>query len=769
MDRSESSGAAPSVRGTEGSLPASAAIIGKLVDLAPDSILVTDPHGLITDINARTEQMFGYKREELLGQTVDVLVPQRFRGTHPAHRLSYSHNPRSRPMGAGLQLFGQRKDGSEFPVDIMLSPVETAQGRMVLSVVRDITEQKRAQEALRRTEQQLLSLVENVRDHAIFLLDADGIVQTWNAGAERIKGYKASEIIGQHISKFYASEDRERKRPQESLSIAASRGRYEAEGWRVRKDGSRFWANVVITALKEKDGRVSGYAKVTRDFTERKSAEEALLLELSKAMLAQNNIRKLLAVVSDSVQHVVPHDSANLAIYDAGANVLRVQFLEFGEKVEEIALPVEGSAAGRAFTTQEPLVLDEIPAAGFLPETFRHHVARNLKSACWLPLMNREKAVGVMMVASRQKAAYGNREVEALTHIAAQIAAAVDNVVAFKQIAELTDRLKETNRYLEDELNTEHRFDEIVGDTPELKRALKQLETVAPTDATVLIQGETGTGKELIARAIHRLSSRHDRTFVKLNCAAIPSGLLESELFGHEKGAFTGAISQKVGRLELAHEGTLFLDEVGDIPLELQPKLLRALQEKEFERLGSTRTIHVNVRLVAATNRDLAAMVLAKQFRSDLYYRLKVFPLAIPSLRERRDDIQALINYFVDKHARNLGKHIETVPSEVMKALEGWHWPGNIRELENFLERAVILTKGKELYAPLAELRVEAAEEEDEDATLEGAEREHIINTLRETRGIIAGEHGAAARLGLKRTTLNAKLKKLGIDPEEYR
>jgi transcriptional regulator with GAF, ATPase, and Fis domain len=295
---------------------------------------------------------------------------------------------------------------------------------------------------------------------------------------------------------------------------------------------------------------------------------------------------------------------------------------------------------------------------------------------------------------------------------------------------------------------------------------------VAPTDATVLIQGETGTGKELLARAIHRLSARSERTFIKLNCAAIPAGLIESELFGHEKGAFTGAIARKMGRLELAHEGTLFLDEVGELPLDLQPKLLRALQEREIERLGGSRPISVNIRLIAATNRDLAEMVTQREFRSDLYYRLKVFPIFAPPLRDRAGDIPVLVRHFVSSHSRRMGKAIESIPEETMQALCRWPWPGNIRELENFLERAVILTRGSVLYVPLAELETKVAEEEAEfeleNPTLHAAEREHILRVLRETKGQIGGSDGAAERLGLKRTTLNSKLKKLGIERSDY-
>ncbi|MBS1868027.1 MAG: sigma 54-interacting transcriptional regulator, partial [Acidobacteria bacterium] len=317
-------------------------------------------------------------------------------------------------------------------------------------------------------------------------------------------------------------------------------------------------------------------------------------------------------------------------------------------------------------------------------------------------------------------------------------------------------RSEEERRYLEEELITTHQFEEIIGESPELKRVLKQVETVAPTEATVLILGETGTGKELIARAVHNLSPRRNHAFVKLNCSAIPTGLLESELFGHEKGAFTGASAQKIGRLELAHQGTFFLDEIGDLPLELQPKILRALQEKEFERLGSARTIPVDVRLVAATNRNLAKMVEDREFRSDLYYRLKVFPVQLPPLREREEDIPLLVKYFVSQHARRMNRQIETIPATTIQALTRWRWPGNVRELENFIERAVILTSGRVLRAPLAELEYDPEPVDDSSANLQDAEREHILRVLKEVKGMIGGPGGAAERLGLKRTTLNS-------------
>jgi formate hydrogenlyase transcriptional activator len=380
------------------------------------------------------------------------------------------------------------------------------------------------------------------------------------------------------------------------------------------------------------------------------------------------------------------------------------------------------------------------------------------------------RAIGVLSVGSLKEDALSPEDIDLLVQVAQQIALAADNAMAYREIEKLKNKLTEEKLYLEDEIRTEGNFEEIIGESPALRQILSQIERVAPTDSTILIRGETGTGKELIARAIHNLSSRRSRTLVKVNCAAIPMGLLESELFGHEKGAFTGAIAQRIGRFELAHQGTLFLDEVGDIPLELQPKLLRVLQEQQFERLGSTRTQQVDVRLVAATNCDLEKMVADKQYRSDLYYRLNVFPVTIPPLRERPEDIPLLVRFFAQRFARRMKKPIESIPAKTSEALTRYHWPGNVRELENVIERAVILSRDTELEVPFTELKIapEPAvtvkrEPVPNSSALQDVEREHILQVLEETKWLVAGPSGAAAKLGMKRTTLQAKMRKLGI------
>src|SRR5881396_1151003 len=595
-----------------------------------------------------------------------------------------------------------------------------------------------------------------------------------------------------------------------------------------------------------------------------------------------------------SLRRVIPHMLASLYLYDPDQEVVSRHALASpsgkGLLQEGFVGPVDSTPAGPAIRTGKPALFDEEDLKRLQSDVARLLLAEGVKSGCCVPLKSHNRLLGTLNIASLHPGAFSQDDVDLLSQVANQIAIAVENALAYRQITELKDKLtreeayltqaqrltgvgswvwdpseshnyysrevfnifgldpargnptladflriyhpedrkfveeaekklvsegqgydvkyriirpdgelrfvrevgtpvrengvitgfvgacmdvteqemmtQELRReklYLEDEIRTEYNFEEIIGESAALKRILKQVETVAPTDSTALIQGETGTGKELIARAIHNLSKRRERTFVKMNCAAIPTGLLESELFGHERGAFTGAIAQKVGRFELANGGTLFLDEIGNIPLELQSKLLRVLQEQEFERLGSTKTIRVDIRLVAATNHDLAAMVADKQFRNDLYYRLNVFPIVSPPLRGRQEDIPQLVRYFAQKFARRMNKHIETIPTDTMTALSRYHWPGNVRELENLIERAVILSQGTELHVPLPELKATAIEGTSFVTTLEAAEREHIVRALQAAKWIIGGPSGAAVKLGMKRTTLQSRMQKLGI------
>jgi formate hydrogenlyase transcriptional activator len=491
-----------------------------------------------------------------------------------------------------------------------------------------------------------------------------------------------------------------------------------------------------------------------------------VLLEVNNAVVSKLNLHDLLNAISASLRRVIHHEYTSLALYEPATNQLRMMALDFpqgrGLIHEEMRVALEGSISGKAFRSRAPIVLDRAAMDEFDSATSRLLKDEGVRSVVCMPLLTRDRVLGTLSLASLRDATFQQGDVDLLVQVAGQVAIAVENALAFREIGELKNKLAQEKLYLEDEIRSEMNFDEIIGEGPGVRGVLKQVETVAPTDSTVLITGETGTGKELIARAIHNLSPRREHTFVKVNCAAIPTGLLESELFGHERGAFTGAISQRIGRFELANGGTIFLDEIGDIPVELQPKLLRVLQEQEFERLGSTQTVRVDVRLVAATNRDLEEMVAKRTFRSDLYYRLRVFPIQMPPLRERQEDIPALVRYFVQKHARRMNRTVETIPADTLDLLVRYPWPGNIRELENLIERAVIVSPGSALRVPVGELKP-PSEPTGDSLTLRAAERDHILRALEATNWVLAGPRGAAARLGMKRTTLQSKMRKLGV------
>jgi formate hydrogenlyase transcriptional activator len=706
----------------------------KLFEFSPDAMLVVDPEGTILRANQQTESMFGHTRADLSGQHVELLLPERFRSDHPRHRSVYAAQPHTRQIGVGLDLYGLRKDGMEFPVDIMLSPVQVEDQSLVLAVVRDITQRKIAEQEHDRQgklARQQAALLELAHD-SIIVRDLDNRITFWSRGAEEKYGWNREEVLGKHAHALLETQFPE---SAESVDEALRRNHYwEGEVVHKAKNGDRIVVASRRVLQLDADGKPAAIFEINNDVTDRKKAEEAL-------RQSEQRLRSLFEFSPDAI--VVTGNDGKIA----DANTQLEKFFGYSRS-ELTGQPIEvlipkrlraGHPKHRSDYTAQPRVRSM--GAGLELYGMRKDGTEFPVDIMLGPM---EGAEGTLVLSVIRDLSQKKKDEEAL-------------------------RLsQQQNLYLEEELQIGHQFDEIVGESPGLKRVLKQVEDVASTDATVLILGETGTGKELIARAIHQLSPRRDHAFVKLNCSAIPSGLLESELFGHEKGAFTGAIAQKIGRLELAHQGTFFLDEVGDLPAELQPKILRALQEKEFERVGGTRTISVNVRLVAATNRDLAKMVAAGQFRSDLYYRLKVFPVTLPPLRERREDIPLLVRYFLSTHSKRMGKRIETIPPETMQAFTNWRWPGNIRELENFMERSVILSSGSTLRSPLAELQAAADPVGSTDTNLESAERDHILRVLRECQGMIGGAGGAAERLGLKRTTLNSKMKKLGIQRRDY-
>jgi formate hydrogenlyase transcriptional activator len=508
----------------------------------------------------------------------------------------------------------------------------------------------------------------------------------------------------------------------------------------------------------------------------RRFERERLMLEINNAVVTQLSLRDLVRVITTCLRNVLQNDVTAVFLHDAEANQFRSYMFDVPPSMpsidEGIGVPIEGSMGGAAFHAGQPIFMTVKEIEGPLSDFDQALIKGGLKAGGVVPLIAHDMKLGVLGVGRLRDAPFTTEEQELLCHTANQIAIAVENALAYCEIETLKNKLASEKVYLEEEIK--YNFAEIVGQSRALQKVLQQVETVAPTDSAVLLCGETGTGKELIARAIHDLSGRRERTLVKLNCAAIPTGLLESELFGHEKGAFTGAIAQRVGRFELANKGTLLLDEIGEIPLDLQPKLLRVLQEHEFERLGSSRTIKTDARLIAATNCDLLQMVAEKRFRSDLFYRLNVFPITIPPLRERIEDIPLLAGYFAKKHSLRMNKRIDSISKETIDVLCSYHWPGNVRELENFIERAVILTSDSELQAPLNELLTTSGNGSEaspsgpaagpaKSSSLEDVERAHIEDVLRQTRGVIGGKGGAAEILGLPISTLRNRMKKLGL------
>jgi PAS domain S-box-containing protein len=705
-------------RRAELALQASEEKFSKAFRLSPMALALTNAktHRYI-EVNETFERATGWSRAELIGRTsLDIAL-----WVNPAESLEITKRVLAGDRGRDVETSFRMKDGSIRSGSLTVEGIELHGEPCVLAVAADITERKRAEEALRKSEAHFRFLVEQASD-GIFVADAQWNFVDVNSAAAKMLGYTRAELLLLSIPDIVMREEVPRVGPEiERVGGGAT----VLSEWKFRrKDGSSFPGEVCGKQLP--DGRLQG---IVRDISERHNAEEAM----------RQSEERFRVALKDSPITVFNQDRdlRYTWIYNPQ---LYLQHDAIGKTDEEILGRKKGA-------------------------TLMDLKNRVLKTGAAL----REEVV----IAADGKSHAFDITIEPLFDAEKNVVGITGSAMDIARLREMTDRLQDARdklvqekSYLENEIQKELGFEEIIGQSPALREVLKSVRVVAPTDSTVLLLGETGTGKELVARSVHALSSRHDKTFVKLNCAAVPSGLLESELFGHERGAFTGAVSQKVGRIELAEKGTLFLDEIGELPLELQPKLLRVLQDREFERLGGVQTLHVDVRIISATNRDLHQDIADRNFREDLFYRLNVFPIELPALRQRRGDIPILVKHFVHKHSGRMGKHIDVVPEETMAVLQNWNWPGNVRELENMIERMVILSKGSVLAAPPAELR--APEEISEDSLTE-MEREHIIRILQDTHGVLSGTDGAASRLGIKRTTLQSMLKRFGIELQDYR
>ena len=691
-----------------------------LIDQCNDAVSVVDPDTLrFLDVNERSCTGLGFTRDEMLSMSVYDIA------SNAGGLLQDGLSNRLVESGSAVfETVHRRKGGSTFPVEVSLRRVQSDR-LYTVAIWRDITDRKKAEQALRESEDRYRDLVEHSSD-LVCIHDLDGKLVSVNPAPARLLGYEVNELL---------------KIPMRDLLAPEFHDQFDAYLKRISTNGADQGLLCVLTRGGER--RIWEYNNTLRTEGVREPIVRGMAHDITDCKLAEEEMRRSEERFRVALKHspiTVFNQDRDLRYTWIYNPQLYWQKEVLGKTDEEIIGPKKAARLSelkkRVLTTGTAL---------------REEVAIH------------QNGVSCAFDMTIEPLFDGDKNVVGIT-------GACMDIARLRQLADslqdARDRLAQEKLYLERQIAQELGFEEIIGQSSALREVLKKAKIVAPTDSTVLLLGETGTGKELVARAVHSLSSRCDKTFVKLNCAAVPSGLLESELFGHEKGAFTGAVSQKIGRIELADKGTLFLDEIGELPPELQPKLLRVLQDREFERLGGVETLRVDVRIVSATNRDLRQEVADKKYREDLFYRLNVFPIELPPLRERRDDIPILIRHFVQKHAAKMGKHVDTIPDESMQILQEWSWPGNVRELENMIERLVILSKGPVLAGPPVELHDLEYVAED---NLIQIERDHIIRVLRETNGVLSGDDGAAIRLGMKRTTLQSMMKRLGIEPAEFR
>jgi formate hydrogenlyase transcriptional activator len=763
-------------------------------------VAVASLNGRVIATNATYQKMLGYTESEFEGISFLEITHEDYREANWALVTELLEGKRDQFQ---IEKQYRRKDGSlvwvRNNVSLVRDPETTL--RFMLALSEDITERKEAEEALQQSEERA-RLILNSAGEGIFGCDSHGTCLFCNTAAAQILGYDdPAQLLGRNMHRL---EHHTRKDgtpfPIEECPIfigfRENRGVHIDDDVFWRKDGSNFdveyWSHPLV-----RDGKTVGAVVTFLDITERKRAEEELrrseqrkhsLLEINNAIITKLTRDALFASAYEAIQRVVPFDRAAFLLYKLETNTLKLVSMEGTTASDWFRV---GKEYDLAETRISAWVLEnqEVVTRGDLKREQqsageKRLVAEGIQSYCVVPLVAMGKSIGTFAVWSETPHRYTETDAELLREVANQIALAIANMKSYEEIASLKARLEKENVYLQEEIRTEHNFEEIVGDSPALLALLRRVDQVAPTDSSVLIYGETGTGKELIARAIHDRSTRKNRPLVKVNCSAISAGLVESELFGHAKGAFTGAFERRIGRFELADGGTIFLDEVGELPLDTQVKLLRVLQEREFEPVGSNRSVHVDVRIICATNRKLEESISAGTFRSDLYYRLNVFPLEVPPLRERRSDIEQLAKFFVSRYARSIGKRINGISEEATQKLLSYSWPGNIRELQNVIERALIVATGPILELetgfssiPASPVLQEPPADGDETSsadqssfkTLQEVEREHILAVLQQTHGVIEGANGAAKTLGLHPNTLRHRMEKLGIKRPAHR
>jgi formate hydrogenlyase transcriptional activator len=760
-------------------------------------VALTDLNGRFLATNPVYQKMLGYSEEELRAFSFIDITHADYREANQALAVELLEGRRQQFQ---IEKQYRRKDGSLIWVrnNVSLIPSTESTARFIMALSEDITERKRAEEALRKSEERVRLILDSAAE-GIFGCDPEGTCLFCNPAAMRLLGYDyPSELLGKnmHALEHHTRADG-RPYPIEEcpvyIGFKNGQGVHRDDEVFWRRDGTCFpveyWSHPVF-----QENKTLGAVVTFVDITERKQVEEALrkseqlkrrLLEINNAIITNLTEGALLSSISEAVRSSIPFDRCAITLYTPETDTFRFMAVEGALRSDYFQRGLEVSrtetSAGWVFDHQQPLVRNLEKEQQFANE--KRLWAEGLRSLCAAPLILQGKSIGTLSVVSREKDLYSEEDAQFLQQVAIQVALAIENMKSYEEIATLKGRLEKENIYLREEIRTEHNFEEIVGNSPALFAVLRTVEQVAPTDSTVLIYGETGTGKELIARAIHNRSARKDRALVSVNCSAISAGLVESELFGHLKGAFTGAIERRIGRFELANGGTIFLDEIGELPLETQVKLLRVLQEQEFEPVGSSRTQRVDVRVIAATNRNLKGMVEAGRFRSDLYYRLNVFPLPLPPLRERCSDIPGLVALFLSRFAKRFGKNIKGVSQDTMARLMSYAWPGNIRELQNVMERAVVLSAGPTLrldkdFVPViasdgrlepAKILVQEAQPPSGLRTLEEVERSHILAALQQAEGVVDGPKGAARILNLHPNTLRHRMTKLGIKRAVHR